>query len=536
MDGLYNVGAYIRLSIEDSAYDSESVENQREMLSEFITMMPGWIEHKFYIDNGFSGATFDRPAFQEMMGDVRSGRVNLVLVKDLSRFGRNYLEAGRYLEEELPSLGCRFVSLSDGIDTENGENDIMPFLNAMNDYYLKNLSDRIRSVMAAKARDGQKIAGNAPYGFWRDPDDHTRLIVDDYAAGVVRRIFEMRKQGMGYPTITKALNGEGILPPMIYYLEKVGKDSSHIRNRNWIITTVSMMLRKEIYIGTAEQLVTTVISHRNKREVKRPVEDRVRVENAFPAIIDRETWDAVQEVNRLAAEKCSHRSKPQKSLYSGLLICADCGFSMAYWNPTKTYRNGKRIGYANFQCRTYQSTGGASCSTHTISEAVLKLIILGDIRRWAEQIALDEDAMLDELKQRLTGNAAASKAITKKECKAFRRELHTLEVATSKLYEDWVGGVISEDTFSELIQKNEGERLEKERRLALLEQTEEEIAAKTADIGRWMKLIREKAAVDNVDRELLENLIEKIVVGASSNINGNNQQDIRIHYRFVGSL
>jgi len=534
MDRLYNVGAYIRLSIEDVAYDSESVENQREMLSKFITMMPGWIEHRFYIDNGFSGATFDRPAFQEMMGDVRGGYVNLVLVKDLSRFGRNYLEAGRYLEEELPSLGCRFVSLSDGIDTENGDNDIMPFLNAMNDYYLKNLSDRIRSVLASKAQDGQKLGG-IPYGFLRDPDDHTRLIVDEYAAGVVRRIYEMRKQGAGYPRIVKALNGEGVLPPKLYYFEKTGKDISGIRTRSWIVSTVSMVLHKEIYIGTAEQLVTTVVSHRNKREVKRPVEDRVRVENAFPAIIDHETWEAVQEVNRRAAEQCAGRVKPQKSLFSGLLVCADCGVSMIYWNPTKTYKSGKRIGYANYLCRTFHATARTSCSQHIVYERALKKIVLDHIRQLSEQISLDEGAMFESLKRRLAGGV--SKAEARREQKYLRRELHRMEVASSKLYEDRVCGVLSDETFSDLIHKYEVERLEKEQRLALLEQTEQEAAAKVADIQLWMRSIRKYAAVDDVDREMLESLVEKIEIGErGTGPDGRDHQKIRIFYRFVGLL
>ena len=154
------------------------------------------------------------------MADARQGIINLVLVQDLSRFGRNYLEAGRYLEEELPSLGCRFVALSDGIDTEDGENDIMPFLNAMNDYYLKNLSDRIKIVLTAKAKDGQKLSGAVPYGYDRNPAEHTRLIVDEYAAGIVKRMFELRATGKGYAAIAGVLNKENILPPRLYYFQR----------------------------------------------------------------------------------------------------------------------------------------------------------------------------------------------------------------------------------------------------------------------------------------------------------------------------
>lgn len=527
MDGLYNVGAYIRLSVEDSAYDSESVENQREMLSKFIDMMPGWIAHRFYVDNGYSGATFQRPAFQEMMRDVRGGQVNLVLVKDLSRFGRNYLEAGHYLEEELPALGCRFVALSDGIDTENGENDIMPFLNAMNDYYLKNLSDRIRLVLAAKARDGQKIAGTAPYGYWRNPEDHTRLIVDEYAAGVVRRIFEMRKQGMGYPSIAKALNSDGITSPGIYSLEKRCRDSSHIRTRLWIVTTVAMILKREAYIGTAEQLATTIVSYRDKRSIKRPVEERIRVENAYPAIIDRETWEATREVNQRMAKSCAHRGAPKKSLFSGLVVCAECGVCMFYWNPT----NAKTAQRASYLCRTHSSTGGVSCSNHKIPEDVLKRLLLNDIRETSERIKLDENAMLESLKQRLIGSTSASKAGAKKETRRLEQELHKLQITISSLYEKWALGEITEAHFTELMQRNEDERLAKEQRLAVLEQTEKESASKLADIEQWMRLIRENASAIEISRELLEDLVEKIEIGTCGA-----QQTVRIYYRFVGLL
>jgi len=536
MDKLYNVGAYIRLSIEDSAYGSDSAENQREMLSKFIDIMPGWIEYKFYIDNGYTGANFQRPSFVEMMDDVRSGRVNLILVKDLSRFGRNYLEAGQYLEEELPSYGCRFVALSDGVDTENGENDIIPFLNAMNDYYLKNLSDRIRSVMAAKARDGQKIAGNAPYGFWRNPDDHTRLIIDEYAAGVVRRIFEMRAQGTGYPSIAKTLNADGILPPLIYQLEKTGRDSSHIKTRQWIVSTISMILRREDYIGTAVQLKNTVISYRNKKEVRRPKDERIRVENAFPVIIGSELWEAVQAINQAAAESCGNREKADKSIFSGLLICSDCGVSMTFRKFWKSYPSGKRISYTNAQCRTFQATGGTSCSVHSISGRVLHKLVASQIRQLAEQISLDEDAMRESLIQRFTSGISVSETESKKECTRLRQDLHKLEFAITELYEAWADGSVSEETFTDLIQKYESERQEKSRRLVLLEQSEKETAAKVSDIDHWIQSIRTHAAVKDIDRELLDSLVEKIEIGECISGSGNNAQEIRIYYKLVGLL
>lgn len=321
------------------------------------------------------------------------------------------------------------------------------------------------------------------------------------------------------------------MSPGIYSFERKGKDSSHIRTRCWIVTTVAMILKREAYIGTAEQFSTTVVSYRDKRQIRRSPEERIRVENAYPAIIDRETWEAVQEINRCASEKCAHRAKAQKSLFSGLLVCSDCGLTMSYWNPTKNYRNGQRIGYANFQCRTFQSTGGVVCSKHTISESALKAILHNHIKQLSEQIALDENAMLDSLKNRFIGTTALSQAEAKKETRRLKRDLHKLQAEISNLYENWALGEVNEEDFTDSMQEHETERQDKEQRLALLAQSEQESADKLADIERWMQLIRKNADLEDINRELLESLVEKIEVGVCGD-----QQAVRIYYKFVGLL
>jgi DNA invertase Pin-like site-specific DNA recombinase len=536
MDRLFNVGAYVRLSMEAASYDSESVENQKEMLSKFIIMMPGWVEEKFYVDDGYSGASFQRPAFQEMMADVRAGRVNLVLVKDLSRFGRNYLEAGHYLEEELPALGCRFVSLTEGIDTETGENDIMPFLNAMNDYYLKNHSDRIRSVMAAKARDGQKISGNAPYGYRRDSEVTTRLLIDDYAAGVVRRIFQMRAQGFGYGLIVKTLNGDDILPPLLYYLRENGRDYSFLQRRVWTAATVRSMLRNELYIGNAVQLIKQIVSHRDKREVYRPQDEHVRVDGAFPAIIDRGTWDAVQAVNDQASLRNKKRCAPQKQLFTGIVVCADCGKNLVSIRNERQTKTRGIATYVSYHCQTYQVTSGFGCTIHTVSEPALIRIVSGQIMELAERIRLDEDSMLASLTGRIADGASASKAERGKERRLLKQRLHRLEVLTAKIYEDRVVGTLDEDSFSRILLENEAERREKEKRLALLEESEQESAAMIADAKQWMALMRKNAGIKELTRDLLESVVERIEISEVKGADGSRRQDVRIVYRFVGSI
>jgi len=535
MNKLYRVGAYVRLSVESTSYDSESVENQCSMLSKFIAMMPGWVETKFYIDDGVSGAHFNRKGFQEMVADARDGLINLVLVKDLSRFGRNYLEAGHYLEEVLPALGCRFVSLTESIDTENGESDIVPFLNAMNDYYVKNHSERIRSIMAAKAKDGQKVSGQAPYGYRRNPEENTRLLIDEYSAGIVRQIFEMRKQGKGFYTIAKVLNADAILPPKLYYLSIMGRDDSHVKTRHWRPAWIGHMVKNELYIGNAVQLKKKVVSYRDKREVSRPEEEQIRIDDVFPVIIDRDTWDAVQAVNEQASNRHANRRDPEKKLFSGILFCADCGASLvAIQNNKRPNKDGTFS--VHYLCGKYHSTGGADCSRHSISEKVLSGIIFEQIQQWVEQVRLDEQSVLKTLTNRLIGDGTSADNQYKKEITLLKQRLHKLETTMTKLYEDRVNKLISEASFATLIQKNEAERQENEKRLSLLETSQQEAAEKLSDIQKWLGLIKANSTIGNLNRDLLENMIERIEVNESKIVDGVKEREIKICYKFIGAM
>ncbi len=537
MGRLYSVGSYVRLSKENVYTDSDSIENQREMLSRFIAVMPGWIEQKCYIDNGFSGGTFDRPAFVEMMADARSGLINLVLVKDLSRFGRNYLEAGDYLENELPALGCRFVSLSEGIDTENGENDIVPFINAMNDHYLKNLSGRIKMVLTAKAKEGQKLSGAVPYGYLRSPDDHLRLIVDEYAAGVVKRIFQLRAEGTGYAGIAGVLNRENVMPPRMYYFKSRNRETRQACTEIWYSQTVRALLRNEIYIGNTVQFMRGTRSYRDATMIDKPPEDWIRVENTHPAIISAELWAAAREAADRAKTRASKQAEHLPSLFSGIVVCDTCGANLIANRETHIRkRSGRAVIYQSYHCRTFGLSGGSACTRHTIYELSLKKIVLEHIRQQAKEIALDEGAMLARLRDRLIGGQKADKAKASKERRALRQRLHHLEVTVVKLYEDRVAGVLTEDSFSSIARSMEAERQEKEQRLSALEQSGLEAAVKLGDIQSWMRLIKEKSSLEDVDRDLLESLIEKIEIGERVVENGVKRQDIRIHYKFVGSV
>jgi len=539
MNKLYNVGMYIRLSRESTAYidkDSMSIENQQTMMSKFIVMMPGWIEKRVYIDDGATGGNFNRQGFQDMMADVRQGIINLVLVQDLSRFGRNYLEAGKYLEEELPSLGCRFVALSDGIDTEDGENDIMPFLNAMNDYYLKNLSDRIKIVLTAKAKDGQKLSGAVPYGYDRNPHEHTRLIVDDYAAGVVKRIFELRATGMGYAAIAGVLNKDDILPPRLYYFQRQNRET-HTRTdctTIWRDMTVKSILANELYIGNTVAFKKKVLSYRDSRSVRRDESEWIRTENTHIPLIDEDLWQKVQQINADVKKRFANRRQDKPSLFGGIVVCADCQINMAYEFDLRHYAS-KTVEHGAYKCRTHTSSGRTICSSHRISERNLKKLVLDHIKEQAKHITIDENGILDTLLKRLVGFHKAERVDTTKARQELERQLKVIEVQIEQLYEDKVLGNISTETFTSLAEKTEVQRKGISDRLAQLTQTAEQAEAKTSDINRWMGLIKEKSTFDEVDRDLLESLIEKIEIGEKQIVDGVKTQDIQIHYKYVGS-
>ena len=519
---LYNVGIYVRLSQESKNYrgieESFSIENQIAVLEKFVDMTPGWSRTRIYVDDGASGANFNRRGFQDMMEDVRQGRINLVLVKDLSRFGRNYLETGRLLEEELPALGCRFVALSDVIDTQTGENDILPFLNAVNDFHIREVSERVKSVFAAKAKDGHKLTGVAPYGYDRDLNDRTRLSTDEYAAGNVRRMFALRAQGMGYSAIAGAFNKDGILPPRLYYYKRQGRETKAVCIGVWTTRTVKLMLNNEIYIGSTVSMKRGARSYRDSREYRRDESEWIKAGDTHAPIVDIKTWDKVQKLNQAAKAKMEHCKPPRPNPFAGLLICSDC----------KTKMNRIKRTYV---CSVYQRSGGTACSNHRLSENNLKALALEHIQKIAGQLDIDRHAMLINIRERLTERYKSDNSDTEKRQRMTEQKLYTLENQRDRLYEDKVYGIISAETFCTLASDIEKRQIQAENELERMRQLSQKTAEKLNGIAN---LIEESSALHEIDRELLESLIDKIEIGAQIMLDGRPAQELRIFYKHAG--
>ena len=540
----YKVGIYCRLSVDDASNsakaksyipgdESVSIENQYEILSKFV-MLNGWIEVKTYRDDGYSGGNFQRPGFLEMLKDARHGLINLILVKDLSRLGRDFVEVGRYTDVIFPSLGCRFVSVLDCLDSEGDNTDMLHFRSLMNDYHLKDLSGKIKSVLYAKKKSGQYLTAYAPYGYRKSDEDKHRLVVDEEAAAVVREIYRMRCSGMAYGKIAAALNAKSILSPRWHWELHYGKRGSCKYSKLWTYAAVKNILNDTVYLGTITQNHTGTRSYKDRTMIRKPETEWIRHENAHEAIIEPEVWEAVQEKNRAVKQQVTNHAAPLPALFTGKLVCAGCGHPLVATRETQRRKNGTAKRYVSYICSHFLTTGRSACSWHRIYEISLKTLVLNEIRAQSQAVVQDENAVLDKLKRQILSQSAAKQENSRQEISRLRRRTGELEHMTAKLYEDKVSGAINSDTFSVLIQKSEQERIQKTARLEVLLAEEQKVRQEVENIHQWAGLIRCYLDLQELDREIVEELIDHIEIGERSVIDGQRHQDIKIFYRFVG--
>ena len=532
----YNVGLYLRLSVEDAVNpqkkgkgnpfqnESASIENQRILLAEYVDLH-GWNVIQAYIDDGYSGGSFDnRPAFQQMICDAESGLINLILCKDLSRLGRDYIETGRYTDEVFPSLGVRFIALMDNIDSE-GNADLLPFRSILNDYHLKDLSRKVKSAMKTKAAIGEYIGTWAPYGFMKDPAYKNRLLIDDHPAEVVRRIFNMRSQNMGYAKIAAVLNNEGILSPGTYRNIKTGIDKPP---KSWILSAVQVILENEAYIGHSVRFKTGHLSYKGRIQVNKPKEDWIRCENVFPPIVSLDLWEAVRQFDN--KRKGYDKAKVKCSLFRGLLRCADCGSSIVVKSNSFTNRStGEKKKSRFYGCLKHDSSGGSICTRHYIPEKALVEILRMDIQNRIEELDIDENRIVQDIQKSFQ---IGSLEQATRHLGSLTVKLSELARAGKKLYEDRLKGVISIDTFMALSEKSEEERLlvkaEHDRLSELLTKEKHRVLNMESIVPR----LREFLTIDNMSNEMLAELIEKIYIGEGEGSGRNKIHDVRIFYRF----
>lgn len=533
----YNVGIYCRLSNDDERDgESVSIENQKLLLQSYVRQM-GWNEVDVYIDDGYTGTNFNRPGVQRLIEDAKAKRINLILVKDLSRFGRNYIEIGQYTDYLFPSIGCRFVALNNGVDTEsnNGSTDVMCFLNLFNEFYSRDTSKKVKAVKRACAENGKFMGTYPAYGYKRDNEDKHHLVIDEDTAPIVRRIFSMRATGMGFTGIAAQLNEEGIPSPGMLYYQRRGKADPRRVNHKWAGETVKHLIRNEVYIGNMVQGKTGTVSYKNKKLISKPEDEWIRVEGTHEPIISLDVWDTVQGIDQKRVRK-NAASDGIRSVFTGLVYCAECGFKMRNHTEKFTYKDGSPGRYSSFICGNYARSGKSACTIHTIYENVLEQIVLEDIREKARFAAHDPEMLAQHILRLKDKEAQSHRTSCEQELKAVKTRLDELERLMQSLYEDKYSGTVPQSVFQTLIRKYETERAKKAAALPELELKLKAHMENRQDAGRWTEIIRQYTEITKLDESMLFALVDRIEVGEAQKVRGVRVRDVKVYYRYVGNV
>ena len=501
----YHAALYIRLSKEDERQGpSESVSNQQSLLNEFVR------QHRLsvydtYIDDGWSGTNFDRPDFRRMIADIEAKKVNMVITKDLSRLGRDYILTGHYMEQYFPEHRVRYISLLDGIDTgvDSTANDITPFRAIMNDMYAKDISKKISSVKHDKQRKGLFIGGKPVYGYRMHPTEKNKIVIDEDAARTVRRIFGMALEGISCRKIAARLNEEGVPTPAAY----AGLTAANLpRAGLWSGERISEMLQNETYIGNMVQGRTRKINYKSKKCIRQDRRDWVVVEGTHEPIIDREAFDKVQA---LVSSRRHTRSRTYDFLLKGLIFCHECGHPLAVLNR----KNAAGEDCLYLVCRTYQRfTKAGVCTSHTIKEQTVTRAVIEKVREVCRQ-CLQADRLMPVAEREAA--KALAQADTEKEISSLQAKINGLTAHLDKVYLDKLSGVLDEADFRRIYDNVKSDRAALEQRLRQLDRSDRSPAEQT-DLAK--KLVEQFLETVPTNRELLVSLIERVELTADKQI------------------
>lgn len=533
----YNTALYMRLSRDDESYgDSVSIETQRTILRRFAEENNLHVVGE-YIDDGWSGTNFDRPNFQRMMQDVEAGKVNCIASKDLSRFGREHIMMDYYLEFVFPEKGIRYIAVSDNEDTEKGLSDFVPFKNLFNEWFAKDTSRKVKNSLHAKFLAGERTFAYAPLGYKRDPDVKNRLVIDEETRWIVEKIFDLAFHGAGAAKITGILLDEQVPTPGWLNYTRYGTfaniyaDAPEKKRYAWTVAQVKSIVKNETYIGNSVHGIQTNISYKNKKKIRKPPEEWLRIENTHEAIISKEVFEQVQE--QIASRRRKMKTATTQ-IFSGLVKCADCGWSMSYGTNNS---NSKPFHY--FVCTNYRQHGPrhCDCTSHYIRYDTLYVYVLSRLQYWSAQSDMGEEHLKRQL---LHANDRERQRMVKMrdaELKRAQKRQKELDRLFSKLYEDWAAERITEYNFKVLSEKYQTEQTEL---LEKIEHLQAELATEqqtVVNIDQWIGLIQQYAHPEELTAEMLNALIEKIVVHEKTvGEDGEKEQTVDIYYRFVGKI
>lgn len=520
---------YCRLSRDDElSGDSNSIVHQKEILSAYAEKR-GFENTRFYVDDGCSGTNFNRPDFLRMMDDVNNGLVGTIIVKDMSRFGRDYIMVGYYTEIMLPQMDIRFIAVNDNVDSENqADNDFTPFRNIINEWYAKDTSKKIRSVLKAKGNSGKHLSVIPPFGYKKDPNDKEKWIIDEDAAQIVRKIYRLYLDGNTMGGIARMLTAEGIETPKLY---AENRGIKHYKAATypeiWSRISVEYILSNYEYTGSTVNFKTKRKSFKNKKQWIQSKEDWAVFEGTQEAIIDKETFETVQ---KMRGTKRAYTKFNEVNIFSGLLYCADCGGKMTIRRRKEDRRKDA------FICSTYRKKKKNLCTEHAIKVSALEQIVLQDIRKVCAYVRAYEQEFLEDFRKCSVKESARLQSAAKSELKKAESRLSEIEKIIVKLYEEKVCGRIPEERFELLAKNYETEQAELKQKTEALKASL--IAAKETDssLAKFISLVRSYTEVKELTPEILNSFIDKIYIGKPERIDGKRVQEVKIVYKLIGAV
>lgn len=522
---------YCRLSRDDDlAGDSNSIIHQKDMLTRYARERD-FPNVSVYSDDGWSGTNFERPDWKRLISDIEAGKVGIVLVKGLSRVGRDYLRVGFYTEVTFPQNGVRFIAVNNGVDSANqSENDFAPFLNIMNEWYARDISKKRRISNKIKGNAGEPM-GQPPYGYIKDPNDPKHWIVDDEAAQVVRRVYSMTLEGFGTEQIATQLEKDGVLTPRVYWLTKGIKRPGKGKQQpptKWNSSTITKILSLQEYCGDILNFKTYSKSYKNKKRIDNDRENWVVFQNVHEAIIERAVYEQVQQKRGKIRKRRTNNG--EHNMFSGLLVCADCGSNLHFHfnqgNPEIKY----------FNCSNYKGNRGTCTSTHYVRVDFLEEVVLGEIRRLTKFASLYEDEFVKAVIGHSQQAEQTDRKLKEKELRTLLARDEELDGLFERIYEDNVSGKLSDDRFAKMSRRYEEEQKELAEKIKKIRSEIEKQSSRSMTTDMFIGLVRKYTRARKLTPRMLNELVEKIEVFNAEKIDGVWEQRLRIHYNCVGTI
>ena len=521
---------YCRLSQDDGREgESNSISNQKEILMQYAKQH-GFLHPEFFIDDGVSGTTFMRPDFQRMQKMAENGEIATIIVKDLSRFGRNYLEVGKYLEITYPTLGIRFIAIQENVDTMNNTGtEMMPFNNIFNEWYAAQTSKKIRAVQKAKADNGERVSASIPYGYKKSPDNPKQWIIDEPAAEVVRYIYKLCLEGLGPTQIAKRLRAEKILCPTAYF-ESVGKATANKTPSDpyrWCGDTTKRIIDNRQYTGCTINFKSSMISYKIHKRLPNDESEWQIIPNTQEALLDETTWERVQELRK---NRRRNTATGRESIFSGLVYCADCG-SKLYFCASKSITEKQEF----YRCAAYKENTG-TCSIHYIRDIVLRQLVLETIQKVAEFVQGFEPVFVYLFAKKNAEGREKNIRAMKLKAEQSKKRIAELDKLIERIYTDNVMGKISDERFAIMSANFEAEQKELRESLVELEQAITNAETEKVDMKRFLETIRECTDLKELTPAIVNTLIKRIEVHNSIVVDGVKRVPIDIHFTAVGLI